>query len=78
MPRARRLLLAVYLACPVVSIPTFFLYTVEEITVADEDSSSVYIVNLSSNKLLKEVSLWQRVGVCSEGGECVAGCWCEF
>ncbi|XP_050703988.1 G-protein coupled receptor dmsr-1-like [Eriocheir sinensis] len=58
-PRARRLLLAVYLACPLVTIPTFFLYTVEEITVADadEDSSNAYIVNLSSNKLLKEITL---------------------
>lgn len=59
--RARRLLLAVYLACPLVSIPTFFLYTVEEVTVADGDSSHVYLVNMSSNKLLKEVSVVREV-----------------
>lgn len=56
-PRARRLLFAVYLACPVVSIPTFFLYTVKEIPVSDDNPSKKYIVDMSSNKLLKEVSM---------------------
>ncbi|KAG0719824.1 Sex peptide receptor [Chionoecetes opilio] len=56
-PRARRLLLAVYLACPLVSVPTFFLYTVKEITISDGDSSKIYIVDMSSNKLLKEMTL---------------------
>ncbi|KAK8380758.1 hypothetical protein O3P69_008001 [Scylla paramamosain] len=56
-PRARRLLLVVYLACPVVSIPTFFLYTVKEIPVSEHNPSKIYIVDMSSNKLLKEITL---------------------
>lgn len=58
MVYARRVLLAVYLACPALATPTFLMYTVNEYP--DDAGSKVYRVEFSSfalahNELLKKV-----------------------
>ncbi|XP_069177810.1 G-protein coupled receptor dmsr-1 [Procambarus clarkii] len=60
MVYARRVLLAVYLACPALATPTFLMYTVNEYP--DDAGSKVYRVEFSSfalahNELLKKINL---------------------